>query len=222
MKHISKLFLLSFLLTAIAFIPGCGKQNEDDFFSDEDIQEEKTSAQSTPQERIDQYKKLLEIDPADYQVRNNLGVTYAQLKLFEEAVKEFEQVIKTKPDYTTAWLNLGSTYGDMGLIDKAIECFSKTIEIAPQYTKAHQNLGVAYFYDKKYDQSIKAFEKFIEMNNDTADESTFYTVAQSYKHLKNKEKYKEYLKRILEINPNNELAKSELDKIDERFEKSNE
>jgi len=222
MKFYQKLFLFSALFAFTAIMAGCGRNDDDDFLSDEDITEDKSTAELTPQERIDQYKKLLEVDPADYQVRNNLGVTYAQIKLFEEAIAEFEQVIKLKPDYSFAWVNLGSTYGDMGKIDKAIECFKKTIEISPNYAKPYQNLGVAYFYDKKYEDAIKSFEKFIEMNNDTADESTFYTVAQSYKHLKNKEKYKEFLKRILEVNPNNELAKAELEKADEQLEKSNE
>jgi len=207
--------LMSFLLVAcMAFFVGCGPKDDEDFFSDEALFDEEAPKQLTPQERIEQYKKILEIDPADYQVRNNLGVIYAQLRLFDEAIVQFKKSIEIKPDYTMAYLNLGAAYGDMDRLQDAIEAFNKAIEVKPGYAKAHQNLGVAYFQIKEYEQALKEFSTFLELNQAGGDESLYFTMAECSKFLGDKEAAEQYMKKVMEINPNNELAKSKLEDID--------
>ncbi|MDX9702684.1 MAG: tetratricopeptide repeat protein [Candidatus Auribacterota bacterium] len=209
-----KTILLVMTTASIAFLYGCGPREEDDFFSDSEFTDRDAISEITPQERIEQYKQILEIDPSDYQVRNNLGVIYAQLRLLEEAIEQFKMVIETKPDYNTAILNLGAAYGDMGQLDNAIESFKKAIEVNPGYAKAYQNLGVAYYETKQYEQAIDSFEKFIALQTVPIDESIYYTIAQSYKNLKNKEMVRQYLEKALEVNPNNEQIKENLLNID--------
>ena len=207
--------LFSFLMVAcMAFFIGCGPKEDEDFFSDEALFDEETPKQLTPQEKIEQYKKILEIDPADYQVRNNLGVIYAQLKLFDEAVEQFKKAIEIKPDYTMAYLNLGAACGDMGRLDDAIDAFNKAIEVKPGYAKAHQNLGVACFQNKDYEKALMEFKKFIELAQQDGDESLYYTMAECSKFLGDKSGAEQYLKKVVEINPNNELAKEKLANID--------
>ena len=207
--------LFSFLLVVcMAFFIGCGPKDDEDFFSDEALFDEEVPKQLTPQERIEQYKKILEIDPADYQVRNNLGVVYAQLRLFDEAVEQFQKSIEIKPDYTMAYLNLGAAYGDMERLDDAIVAFNKAIEVKPGYAKAHQNLGVAYFQIKEYEKALKEFSLFLELNQGEGDESLYFTMAECAKFLSDKQAAELYMKKVVEINPNNELAKSKLENID--------
>ncbi|MCB1196591.1 tetratricopeptide repeat protein [bacterium] len=207
-------FFLTLLAISLIGISGCGPTDDEDFFKDDTFFENKVATEITPQEKIDQYKQILEIDPQDFRIRNNLGVVYAQLKLYDEAIKEFNLVLEQEPNYTTALLNMGSAYGDKGALDKAIETFQRAIEIDPAYAKAHQNLGVAYFRNEQYKEAITPYEKFVELNNGQADESTFYNLALSYKELQNKEKTEFYLRKVLEVNPTNELAKSGLQNID--------
>lgn len=225
MKHLPLLVVL----TSFVLLSGCGPKEDEDFFSDEKGTQEQMAKEITPQEKIDQFKQILEIDPDDYQIRNNLGVEYAKLKLLDEAIAEFKKVLEKKPDYNTAWLNLGSAYGDMGNIDEAIKCYQKAVELNPTYAKAYMNLGVAYFQQKKYKEAIEKYNKFIELNNGKGDENTYNTIAECYKALKDKDNTMKYYKKILEVNPNNEWVKSQLANIDSVFspkenegEKSNE
>ena len=208
--------IIALLLTmgTMAFINGCGPREEDDFFSDEEFTGSQTVSEITPQERIEQYKQILEIDPSDYQVRNNLGVIYAQLHLFDEAIEQFKLVVETKPDYTTALLNLGCAYGDMDQLDNAIKTFKQAIEINPGYAKVYQNIGVAYYETKQYNEAIDNFEQFVALTKGEVDESIYYTIAQSYKRLKNKEMAQINLEKALQINPNNEQIKGYLNDID--------
>lgn len=205
---------IAVVIAHTAFFAGCGPKEDEDFFSDEEFSDVQTVSEITPQERIEQYKQILDIDPGDYQVRNNLGVIYAQLRLFDEAIEQFEKVIETKPDYTTAFLNMGAAYGDMGNLDKAIESFEKAIEISPGYAKAYQNLGVAYYETEQFQQAIDNFEKYIALYQGEIDETIFYTMALSYKQLGNKDMAQQYLQKVIEINPNNELVKENLKDMD--------
>ncbi len=206
--------VLLLTMGSMACINGCGPREEDDFFSDEEFSDTQTVSEITPQERIEQYKQILEIDPGDYQVRNNLGVIYAQLHLFDEAIEQFKLVVETKPDYTTALLNLGCAYGDMDQLDNAIDSFKRAIEINPGYAKAYQNLGVAYYETKHYKEAIENFEKFTALQAGEVDESIYYTIAQSYKYLNNKEMAQKNLEKVIEVNPNNEQIKEYLKNID--------
>ena len=207
--------LLSFLLIGcFTFLSGCGPKEDDDFFSDEALFDKDAPKQLTAQERIEQYKKILEIDPADYQIRNNLGVVYAQLNLFDEAVEQFKKSIEIKPDYTMAYLNIGALYGNMGRLDDSIAALQKAIEVKPDYAKAHQNLGVAYFQIKKYEKALKEFSEFIELSKQEADESLYFTMAECAKFLGDKSFAERYLKKVVELNPNHQLAKKKLEDID--------
>ncbi len=208
----NKLTLISIAI-CFSFLIGCGPSENEDFFSDDDFAKDQFVKEVTPQEKIDQYKQILEIDPDDYQIRNNLGVVYAKLKLFDEAIAEFQKVMELKPEYTTVWLNMGSTYGDMGNLDEAIKCYLKAIELNPGYVKVYQNLGVAYFQKKQYKEAIEGFEKFVELNNGQADESTFFSLAESYKEIDDRQNTVKYYNKILKMNPNNEYVRKELEKL---------
>lgn len=213
MKHV--MFVL--LCMSALMLYGCGPKNDEDFFSDEEFIQE-TVNELTPQERIEQYKQILEIDPEDYQIRNNLGVVYAQLRLLDEAIEEFKKVLEQKPDYTTAWLNLGSAYGDAGKVDDAIKCYEKAIELKPDYVKGYSNLAMAYYQKNEYQKAIDMLDEYFKNYQGEPDEHIYFILAESYRGLNDKANTVAAYKKVLEINPSNEWVRSQLENIDQVFE----
>ena len=54
------------------------------------------------------------IDPADVDLRINLGATLVELRLFREGLEELEEAARLDPDSTDAQINLGTVLAYLG------------------------------------------------------------------------------------------------------------
>jgi tetratricopeptide (TPR) repeat protein len=93
---------------------------------------------------IESYKQAIRIDPDDANAHNNLGVTYCNLVMYEEAIESYKQALRINPDFKEAHNNLGIAYRDSGKHKEAIESFKQVIRIDPDDALAHYTLGLAY------------------------------------------------------------------------------
>lgn len=60
--------------------------------------------------------------------RNGLGLAYAGLKKFDQALKQFKQSVELEPDNSWAYFNRAQAYEWMGQIDKAIADYETSLE----------------------------------------------------------------------------------------------
>lgn len=65
-----------------------------------------------------------------------LGVAYANLKFYEDAIAAFKQAIKLKPDYPEAWAGLGLAYRVAGRMDDARDAFQRAEKLKPGISKS--------------------------------------------------------------------------------------
>ena len=103
---------------------------------------------------IENYNKVLSIDPNDNNALKNLGITYRDAGRYygEEkgdlntAISYLEKAYKVQPnEYETLRL-LGVAYGVSGNNYKAIDFFSKALAVNPDNADAMWNLANSYFY----------------------------------------------------------------------------
>ena len=87
------------------------------------------------------YRSILENQPTDLGVNNNLGVLLQELGKFDEAETSYRKVIELKPDYAEPHNNLGNTLNKTGRFDEAVASYKKAIELKPDYAEAYYNLG---------------------------------------------------------------------------------
>ncbi len=80
---------------------------------------------------IEDYKKYLEIAPADADVRVDMGVCYYNLKNYDLAIAEMEKALKYKPDHQIAHLNLGIVNLAVGNIEVSQNWLKKAVELDP-------------------------------------------------------------------------------------------
>jgi tetratricopeptide (TPR) repeat protein len=132
---------------------------------------------------IKYYQKALELNPNHAGAYNNMGIAYADLKNYHEAIWCYKKAIDIDPNYASAYNNMGVTYADLKNYYEAIRCYQKAIDIDPNYATTHMNMGNAYDILKNYDKAIRCFQKAIKIYPNYA--SAYHNMGRTYANLKN-------------------------------------
>lgn len=114
------------------------------------------------------YAKVLEAQPGNTEVKNNLAMTYVTSDNPMQAISLLREVLATDPDNETAILNLGLLSIQSGQYEKAIERFKKLTGINPSNWKAHLYLGVAYKESGQPDLAVEELSLVVEKAKDAA------------------------------------------------------
>jgi tetratricopeptide (TPR) repeat protein len=88
------------------------------------------------------YRSILENQPTDLDVNNNLGVLLYALGRFNEAEASYKKAIELKPDSEEVYSNLGVVLKNLGRFDEAVASYKKAIELKPDYVGANNNLVI--------------------------------------------------------------------------------
>ena len=84
---------------------------------------------------VQEYRKGLELDPADINLLNSLGESYAQMNKPGMAIPFFEKALQTDPRHYMVLFNLGVANLAVGEEDPAIKCFEKALTVAKRKTE---------------------------------------------------------------------------------------
>ncbi len=138
----------------------------------------------------------------------NVGITYTDKGMYDEAIAELKKVAEINPNDELAYFSLGVAYGEKGMYDEEIAEYKKAIEINPNSSDAYTNLGKAYTDKEMYDEAIVELKKVAEMNSD--DDLAHWNLGTAY-HDKGvyDEAIAEY-KKAIEINPDSSGAYNSL------------
>ena len=128
------------------------------------LQQAVTAHQEGKTEKAEKlYKKILEAEPKNPDVNNNMGALLQNLGRLDEAEKSYRKAIEIKPDYAEAHNNLGVIFHRLDRLDEAEKSYKKAIEIKPDYVEAH-NMGVILFKLGRLDESAEYQSKAIELS----------------------------------------------------------
>jgi tetratricopeptide (TPR) repeat protein len=113
---------------------------------------------------IDDYSKVLDINPKLAEGYNDRGLAYTRLGQWDMAIADFSKVIEIDPKSTFAYTNLGAAFFSLGQWEKSIVYFSKVIEIDPKNAIAYNDRGAAFTNIGQYDKAFDDFSKAIEID----------------------------------------------------------
>jgi Flp pilus assembly protein TadD len=120
------------------------------------------------EEATKRYSQILEADPSNHVVHNNLGFLYTQRKMFIEAMYEYNQAISIREDYPTAYKNQGIAYMMMNSLDEAENSFLKAASQDENDESIYENLAKLYYLKGEWSEAEICWTKSYELsgNND--------------------------------------------------------
>jgi tetratricopeptide (TPR) repeat protein len=163
-----------------------------------------------------EYAKVLNFNPQDKNLLNEIANNYYTYKRYEGAAKTWAKLIDPAKDNTEDLMRIGRAYYNGEEYKTADSIFNTVITKSPGYVPAY--LWVANTYtkmdpDSKLGLAKPKFEKLIEiaMVDSVANSSAMMDglVYLSYYHMINENfnKSKEYYTRMINLNPNNKEYK---------------
>ena len=93
-------------------------------------EEEAQDREQEIQNRIERYRKVIDLDPHDVLGYFSLGTALMDAKRLEEARSAFEKAISVEPNHSPSYFNLGVVLESLGKTEKAIEIYEKGIRVA--------------------------------------------------------------------------------------------
>ena len=108
-------------------------------------------------EAIQDFTKVIGLDPDDAETYYFRGFTYFNQGKHDHAIKDFTKAIELNPDDAETYHFRGFIHYSNGGYNHAIEDFTKAIELNPDYAEAYLVRRAAYDSQGEYDHAIKDF-----------------------------------------------------------------
>ncbi|NUM30787.1 MAG: tetratricopeptide repeat protein [Bacteroidetes bacterium] len=156
------------------------------------------------------YKRAVQTDAGDYNAYLQLGIIFT-IKSDPEALKYLDAAINTNNGIDESWYSRGFYYQKKGDFEKALADYQQTITINPYHSNAYYNAGYIYFELKKWDIAIRHFDLSSRTNDDF--EKPVYMLGLSYEAKNDFEKARIYYQKCLQLNPNYNLAKTAIQRL---------
>ncbi len=132
-------------------------------------------------EAVEEFKKVLQLEPGLVQAQVNLGLAYHALGNYSLAVSEFSKALKLKPNLLPANLFLGVSYLKLGFPQKAIIPLNRALHIDPSNRVGRQALAMAELSVGHYGKAASQFRRLAAANPDQADK--WFGLGQDYLRL---------------------------------------
>jgi tetratricopeptide (TPR) repeat protein len=113
------------------------------------------------------YRRGLELDPEDAELRNALGWTLFQEGRTAEAVAEYERALAAKPDSAKSHNNLALALVELGRLEEAAGHFKASLAIEPK-AEIYSDLGFTMARLGKPEEALADYRKALELDPDCA------------------------------------------------------
>ncbi len=138
-------------------------------------------AQGQPQLALEQYKKCVTEAPPSLQTFSNLGMTYAQLNQFDEAIRSYEQALALDANNPQIRLNLGLAYLKTNRPEQGAKQFARSLMADPANMRALELLAICHFQMREFE--LAAYEAEQVLNANPKEESAAFMLGSALLHL---------------------------------------
>lgn len=151
---------------------------------------------------IDLFTSILEVEPNNAEVYNNLGLCYANLGDDEKAEKAYLKCIELNPKIPQCYINLVDIYYKQHRLGEGINTLSYAIDMMPSDLIFRHYLARFYMEDSKRDLAIDELEYILERQPENYD--AYYDLARAYFDMGIYDSAIENLENVLEFKQDNE------------------
>ncbi len=122
---------------------------------------------------LDYYQKVLQTDPNDAGIHNNLGSLYADMGRTDDAATEFKKAAELNPTGASGYyFNLGAIMVNKNQMDQAADALKKSTDLDPNNAQAWYWLGTALMGKAQYKPdgtvvpapgTVEAFQNYLKL-----------------------------------------------------------
>ena len=154
-------------------------------------------------EAIDAFHSVLETEPDNADVYNNMAVAYTCVGDSEHAENYFVKAIELDPEMAQAYINLSDLYYKTGDIASAVGTLQRgSYELENNLTIAHL-LARVYIEDQRWEDAIVELERVLDGEPENYD--AYYDLGHVYFEIGDYEGAIDNFENVLEYEQNNEL-----------------
>ena len=119
-------------------------------------------AQGQPQLALEEYEKCLPEAPSSLKTLSNLGMAYAGLSQFDQAIRFYAQALALDPGNPPVRLNLGLAYMKTNRPEQAAKEFARSLMGDPGNVRALELLAVCHFQLKDFELAAYEAEQVLK------------------------------------------------------------
>ena len=121
-----------------------------------------------PAKSVDEFKKVIKMDPWYGQGYMLLGLAQMQLQHWADAQWAFEEATKVEPGNAKAFVGVGSALNEQHEYASAQKALEHSLEMAPESAEAHYELARTLAATGKWDLAAPHVQRAIALNPDYA------------------------------------------------------
>ncbi len=110
---------------------------------------------------IENFNKVVEINPNRGDIHFKLGKVWADLGRFDEAIDHFQRALKIDSSSAQVHYHLGRALEARGRLDEAIDHFQQALRIEPEFAEVHVSLGRALSSHGRYTEAVQHYQAAI-------------------------------------------------------------
>ena len=113
-------------------------------------------------EAIDAFSSVLETEPDNADVYNNMGVAYSCVGDYEQAVNYYTKAIELDPELAQAYINLSDLYYKTGDLSSALGTLQRGSYELPNNLAIAHLLARVYIEDQRWEDAIVELERVLD------------------------------------------------------------
>lgn len=111
---------------------------------------------------VEEYNKVLELDPNYGWAMNELAYMYTDIEDFEKASEYFQRYASVSPGNANPIDSMGELYFRMGKLNEAIAKYNEALEVKPDFYYAYWEIAYIYALQENYPEALKWIDMYIE------------------------------------------------------------
>src|SRR5215475_13290394 len=107
--------------------------------------------------------KALALDPANTNIRRQLGVSYFEEKDYADAIPQLEQVVRADPRDADFLYMLGKSYESTKAYSQALPVLQQALRIKPDDVEAYATMGAIFYAQEDWPHAAQALTRVTEL-----------------------------------------------------------
>jgi tetratricopeptide (TPR) repeat protein len=127
---------------------------------------------------VDEFKKVLALDPNLVEAQANLGLAYQSLLDYESASRYLARALHERPDLINLNVIVGMDYIKLGAPGKAAPYIEHALKLDPSNSDAHEAMGLYQITQENFQGAVEQYRKLADLNSDKAE--ALFTIGHQY------------------------------------------